>query len=731
LKKKIIIAVGAVLSAFILTYIIFIFLFPVLIINGKEYSKNNLKKTSKQRELAYDNLNASLNNEIENTIYNLYIKPLENKIADINEKYIIYYGDISLLDKINKNNLLRLTKEELRILRNTIYAKYGYIFQSKELSKHFNRFLWYNPQFTNVDNKLSEFDKNIIELIREIENEQINNDIQSILEKFYYESINIENNCHQLITECNNKFSFPLQNKKACALNEIFPEKIHVINYNNQFYNEYALKLLMEQYENIIRKIIEVKTKDIIEYIEFYSFNQKIELLTLTEFIGHKYFYEIINGNFFDYYINQCLITNTIIDKINSLNVNLTDDSFLNIPVIMIDDVYYDSTAVNELQKSMEIASSQILRNIKNILTEGVNYQTEIFSKNIDDYVKWYYSSITRIDKTATQIIGFLFGSSVTDEAFFIDNFNRIINKDANFDNIVINDIENQVEIIISLFNEYLYITDFFKINSNQATQKNKLTEDDYIEPYRGDIISYFEQIFVTLNAQKNFNIQDFTIKDNKAVKATKTSIKLLPGVSFLGGILVDYAALKTQKLLNSSELKQHIYEKMTEGQKNKIAIIEDPYNFSFEALKIGSILFVDNYFVGLNAYQHYGVYIGNKKVIHFAPLEGQEISMKNGIIHETTLEKFLNGRALQIDTQNEKKFSDNEIINRARSRLGEKGYDLVINNCEHFARWCVTGEHVSYQVNNFPEKANDAILTAKENLDRAKKFVEFIDLFF
>jgi len=238
---------------------------------------------------------------------------------------------------------LSLTKEELRILRNTIYAKYGYIFQSKELSKHFSRFVWYKPQFSNVDKRLNEYDKKIIEIIREIENEQINNDIQSILEKFYYESINIENNCHHLMTKCSNKFSFPLQDKKTCALNEIFPERIHVINYNNQFYNEYALKLIMEQYENIIRKIIEVKTKDIIEYIEFYSFNQKIELLSLTEFIGHKYFYEIINENFFNYYINQCLITNKIIDKINSLNVNLTNDSFLNIPVIMIDDVYYDS----------------------------------------------------------------------------------------------------------------------------------------------------------------------------------------------------------------------------------------------------------------------------------------------------------------------------------------------------------------------------------------------------
>jgi len=37
--------------------------------------------------------------------------------------------------------------------------------------------------------------------------------------------------------------------------------------------------------------------------------------------------------------------------------------------------------------------------------------------------------------------------------------------------------------------------------------------------------------------------------------------------------------------------------------------------------------------------------------------------------------------------------------VARAESRLGETGYDLIANNCEHFARWCVTGDHTSEQV--------------------------------
>ena len=41
------------------------------------------------------------------------------------------------------------------------------------------------------------------------------------------------------------------------------------------------------------------------------------------------------------------------------------------------------------------------------------------------------------------------------------------------------------------------------------------------------------------------------------------------------------------------------------------------------------------------------------------------------------------------------------KVVARARSMLGKPGYDLIFNNCEHFATWCVTGEHCSAQVEN------------------------------
>lgn len=53
--------------------------------------------------------------------------------------------------------------------------------------------------------------------------------------------------------------------------------------------------------------------------------------------------------------------------------------------------------------------------------------------------------------------------------------------------------------------------------------------------------------------------------------------------------------------------------------------------------------------------------------------------------------------------------YSPDETIRRARSRLGERAYDLGLNNCEHYAVWCKTGLRESGQV--------DAVLDRLETL--------------
>jgi hypothetical protein len=83
---------------------------------------------------------------------------------------IVYNGDISELEKlITTGQLSGFSGNELRILRNTIYAKYGYKFNSIDLLDHFSKFHWYNGESNNVDDKLTMVDIENIKLIQEME----------------------------------------------------------------------------------------------------------------------------------------------------------------------------------------------------------------------------------------------------------------------------------------------------------------------------------------------------------------------------------------------------------------------------------------------------------------------------------------------------------------------------------------------------------------------------------
>ena len=107
------------------------------------------------------------------------------------------------------------------------------------------------------------------------------------------------------------------------------------------------------------------------------------------------------------------------------------------------------------------------------------------------------------------------------------------------------------------------------------------------------------------------------------------------------------------------------------------------------------------------NMYDHYGVYIGQNQVIHFAGEPGDsEILDDSAMVREVSLDEFeQDGEYRIIAFPKESSiagyhlYSAKETVERAKSRLGKKGYDIFENNCEHFAYWCKTGVKSSKQV--------------------------------
>ena len=56
--------------------------------------------------------------------------------------------------------------------------------------------------------------------------------------------------------------------------------------------------------------------------------------------------------------------------------------------------------------------------------------------------------------------------------------------------------------------------------------------------------------------------------------------------------------------------------------------------------------------------------------------------------------------------------FDPETVVSRAKSKLRERKYNPVTNNCEHFALWCKTGISSSEQVNNVKDASKEAVKT-------------------
>ena len=79
--------------------------------------------------------------------------------------------DPTLLDKqLTKAQLDNMSRRDLRLLRNTIYARHGYQFKSELLQTHFDDLVWYeaDPKFTSA--RLTRIDWRNTKLIKSVEN---------------------------------------------------------------------------------------------------------------------------------------------------------------------------------------------------------------------------------------------------------------------------------------------------------------------------------------------------------------------------------------------------------------------------------------------------------------------------------------------------------------------------------------------------------------------------------
>jgi hypothetical protein len=94
--------------------------------------------------------------------------------------------------------------------------------------------------------------------------------------------------------------------------------------------------------------------------------------------------------------------------------------------------------------------------------------------------------------------------------------------------------------------------------------------------------------------------------------------------------------------------------------------------------------------------YIHHGLYVGHGRIIHYPGLVG---SFRRRAVEEVSLEEFARGRPIAVRSDSNPRFDREDVVLRARSRLGENRYHIIRNNCEHFCEWCLSGVSRSRQL--------------------------------
>lgn len=94
--------------------------------------------------------------------------------------------------------------------------------------------------------------------------------------------------------------------------------------------------------------------------------------------------------------------------------------------------------------------------------------------------------------------------------------------------------------------------------------------------------------------------------------------------------------------------------------------------------------------------YSHHGIYDGEGGVYHYSNTKSNDngwLIDKDTMVSYSSLEAFVNSEYAEPNSKINVRYyktelTGDEIIARCKERLGEQKYDVLYNNCEHFAYW-------------------------------------------
>ena len=110
---------------------------------------------------------------------------------------------------------------------------------------------------------------------------------------------------------------------------------------------------------------------------------------------------------------------------------------------------------------------------------------------------------------------------------------------------------------------------------------------------------------------------------------------------------------------------------------------------------------------VKLGTIYHFGIFVSETEIIQFGLAPGVRGLLPDCEVEvlASDLRTFLAGGILEVcvfePQERQKHRTPQAVIAWARQRIGERGYHILYNNCEHFANECLSGEHICHQADD------------------------------
>ena len=149
----------------------------LLIGNWVAYNPKELKDATRKYQLQKKIFKYNPNNKVDELFINddkfntlKYKDTIDGEVVENEfEEYFTntekLYEKNASIDELTSDFVSNLSKADIFILRNSIFARHGFAFRDKQLRMYFEQFDWYMPVFGDVKDELTEVEKRNIDLL--------------------------------------------------------------------------------------------------------------------------------------------------------------------------------------------------------------------------------------------------------------------------------------------------------------------------------------------------------------------------------------------------------------------------------------------------------------------------------------------------------------------------------------------------------------------------------------